>query len=59
MNLLTRSTIVRIALPAAFLLLTGCNETLRTTVEDGIITSSTALLGSALQAVIAVVQEGA
>ena len=37
----------------------GCNPTLRTTVEDGVINLSTALLGSFLQAVIQLAQEQA
>ncbi len=37
----------------------GCNPTLRTTVEDGVINLSTALLSSVLQAAIQLSQEQA
>ena len=37
----------------------GCNPTLRTTVEDGVINLSTALLSSVLQAAIQLAQEQA
>jgi len=39
------------------LFLGGCDPTLRATVEDGIISSSTAFLGSLLQAILQLVQE--
>ncbi len=35
----------------------GCDPTLRATVENGIISSSTAFLGSLLQAILQLVQE--
>lgn len=35
---------------AAMLLLTGCDEQLRTTIENGVITSSTSLLAAFLRA---------
>lgn len=39
------------------LLLTGCDDTLRTTVENGIITSSTSFLSSLFQALLQVAQD--
>ena len=50
----------RLALLAAgtTFLMSGCDPQLRATVENGIISMSTSLLGALLQAVIAVAQEG-
>ncbi len=39
------------------LILGGCDPTLRATVENGIISSSTAFLGALLQAIMQLVQE--
>lgn len=42
----------------ALLLLSGCDDELRTTIEDGVITSSSNLLTAFLGALITVWQEG-
>lgn len=47
----------RVGFALALLASAGCNPTVRQTVEDGVITSSTALLGSVFTALVQVAQD--